>query len=347
MERAPFAKEELSAKDEDGLTLLHLAAQDGATSTVAALLAQAAPIEARDRFDRTPLHWAAISGHKAAARLLVDRGANLEARAYYDMTPLLVAALAGEAELVELLLGRGANLDARNMYGMSALHEASDPAVVKLLLKVGLKPGVVDKRGMTPLHLVYTKGVAQAVLDAGADPFAPAHNGIQPVQMAAAADAEKPAVVVYPQAPFIRLAGPSATFVVAVRNVTPHPVDALRLEAETDFATVTVAPAPPVVLNPAELVDYVLTLARDPAQSGDAGVATLRLTRGGGTVVSHLELPIDARRGVTPEDQGKIKVATVSLRAPPAAIQYLAYLAAPLVIIALWAITRLRRRKTP
>ena len=343
-DRTTWTPVELKARNAEGLTLLHIAARDGHVETAKALIAQGAEIEVRDSFDRTPLHWAAISGQTAMAALLLDHGARIEAPAFYDMRPLHWAALAGQAVTAELLINRGAEIEARNMYGMTPLHEASDPALVKLLLRSGVRPNVIDQRGMTPLHLVYTKGVAQALIDAGADPFAEAFDGTKPVQMSATVGDGKPVVVVYPRAQFVRMSGESARLPVTVRNVTPQAVQDLRLAVDVDLGAVTVEPAVYSQLNPAQMRDFTVTFSRPAGATLEAGVAKFRLTRDAGDLLTHFNLRIDARQRPTPEDKGMIQVAAVSVRPAPAIVQYLAYLAAPILIAAIWLVLRFRRK---
>ncbi len=56
------------------------------------LIEERADIEAKDDEGRTPLHLAAEKGHEAVAQLLVDKHANIEAMDIDGRTPLHCAA---------------------------------------------------------------------------------------------------------------------------------------------------------------------------------------------------------------------------------------------------------------
>jgi hypothetical protein len=152
-------------------------------------------------------------------------------------------------------------------------------------------------------------------------------------------------VVVYPKAQLVRLAGERAAFSVTVRNITPQAVSGLRLTVEVDFGTALVEPPLLERLEPAQMRDFTLTLARPAGDRRQEGIARFRLTDATDTLLSHFSLPIDARQHVTPEDQGMIRVATATVRATPALVQYLAYLAAPLIVVVAWVLLRIRKRQ--
>lgn len=64
-----------------GLTAVHLAASEGRTAVLKALLAAGGRCGVRTRDGYTPLHAAAHHAHLAAARTLLDAGADVTARA--------------------------------------------------------------------------------------------------------------------------------------------------------------------------------------------------------------------------------------------------------------------------
>ena len=66
------------ARDHDGTTALHAAAQAGHADAARTLLAFGADVDAPDHYADTPLHVAAAEGHRALVELLVrDGGADV------------------------------------------------------------------------------------------------------------------------------------------------------------------------------------------------------------------------------------------------------------------------------
>ncbi|XP_023679542.2 protein phosphatase 1 regulatory subunit 16A [Paramormyrops kingsleyae] len=83
---------ELGAKDDNGTTLMHIAAANGWQSVAELLLEQKAPVGEKDCDGWTPLHAAACWGHMQMVELLVAHGADLHAKSILEETPLDVCA---------------------------------------------------------------------------------------------------------------------------------------------------------------------------------------------------------------------------------------------------------------
>merc|ERR1719198_253120 len=70
----------VNAKDENGKTALHLAAEGNHSKVAQHLLSFGrANVDARDQFGCTALHLAAVRGHKQVGRVLARFGASIEA----------------------------------------------------------------------------------------------------------------------------------------------------------------------------------------------------------------------------------------------------------------------------
>ena len=78
----------INARDYDGSTALHAAAQLGRTDAVRLLLDNGAELSRVTNLGETCLHFAAREGHLAAAKLLLDRGADAHAKSRAGCTPL-------------------------------------------------------------------------------------------------------------------------------------------------------------------------------------------------------------------------------------------------------------------
>lgn len=113
----------------DGLTALHLAAQQGNLEIVQPLIGAGANVEAKTRIgDYTPLHLASGGAHASVVRALIDAGADPTAiTSRTGVTPLHLAAKALNGEsTVRALLEQGVAVDAREYAaGQTALMFAA------------------------------------------------------------------------------------------------------------------------------------------------------------------------------------------------------------------------------
>ncbi|MDA7653501.1 ankyrin repeat domain-containing protein, partial [bacterium] len=168
---------DVNAKDDDGSTPLHEAAQRGHKETAELLIANGADVNARtggwmnvtplhrtetkeiaellianganvnakDGTGRTPLHWTAETGRKEIAELLIEKGADVNAKDdAFGWTPLHIAALFAYKEIAELLIAAGADVNAKGKEGETPLDVAVDEdstETADLLRKHGGKTG--------------------------------------------------------------------------------------------------------------------------------------------------------------------------------------------------------------
>ena len=115
-------------KDEEGYTLLHLAAKFGLIEQMNTLMDQHnIPVNALGAYNRTPLHMATHNGQAKATQLLLQRGANINAQPVEDAlsTPLHEAVLQGHIGVTEALAqSEYLNVNLQNAGGFSALDIA-------------------------------------------------------------------------------------------------------------------------------------------------------------------------------------------------------------------------------
>ena len=152
---------DIDARNDEGWTPLHMAAEFSGQAAVRVLLEAGADIEARDRIGWTPLHAASTP---AAVRVLLEAGADVEARDDEGWTPLHAALTPAE---VRLLLEAGADIEAQDVYGWTPLHVAaafSDPGLVGVLLEAGADVEALSEDGQTPLDVAIS-AANSAVVD--------------------------------------------------------------------------------------------------------------------------------------------------------------------------------------
>jgi ankyrin repeat protein len=127
----------LSSADMDGVSPLHVAAENNHAELIDLLLGEI-DIDSRSRSGNTPLLLAAHAGAPAAIRQLVADGADLEVRNSVGDTALIAAIRAGDLKCSELLLVAGANVNTRNdrfESAQSLIKQLGDPHWIELLEK--------------------------------------------------------------------------------------------------------------------------------------------------------------------------------------------------------------------
>lgn len=176
-------------RDEQGRTLLHIAAENGQIEEVSRLLSEkGTDVNTQDKYGDTPLHAASKKGHLKVVELLVSKGASIIARNTHNYTPLdeailyrnqpevcrlllqlgagaytvkdlnyslHIAARQGSVEAARLLIARGAGVNATDDKGYAPSHISALNAhvdVLGLLIEKGADTNVKNSKGNTPLH---------------------------------------------------------------------------------------------------------------------------------------------------------------------------------------------------
>ncbi len=142
------ASSDVNAREADGTTALHWAAEENAVELVGMLLRAGADPRVANRYGMTPLQLAVVNGSARLAAALVEAGADVNAVLPEGETVLMTAARTGDPATLELLLEHGAEVDARERwYGETALMwaAAEDHAeAVNVLLRHGAEVNAVS-----------------------------------------------------------------------------------------------------------------------------------------------------------------------------------------------------------
>jgi ankyrin repeat protein len=125
-----FMHEIVTAKNANGLTLLHKAAAAGNTAIVKKLLeAGANPREKTPSTGMTPLHYAALSKNPETALTLIMYGADLDAQNTLGNTPLHYAYSEKARKVITLLKSLGASQSIRNKIGCTPSEYSNERAL--------------------------------------------------------------------------------------------------------------------------------------------------------------------------------------------------------------------------
>jgi len=173
---AAATKKALAAVDKRGYTPLHVAAMNGSTDALYAMLKEGAQVDAlAEKNGLTPLHVACASGRTSCVAALLMNKADANAATTEGLTPLHVAARNGNAGICALLLRSGAKTSSKAKNGMTPLHCAcfkENFRTLGVLFDHGASVNAQDESGSTPLHVAAACGnrlVCKLLLKNGAD----------------------------------------------------------------------------------------------------------------------------------------------------------------------------------
>jgi len=161
-------KVDVNLKNKLGQPPLILAAQAGHEDVVRELLRLGAEPQVKDIHGKTPMHYAAHKGNQQVIELLAEAGGPLELKDEQGRTPLYTAAYHGIYEICLVLLRRNPTLvNVSEMHGWTPLHAAADQghlAICELFVNDhNAKIDVLSHQGTTPLYHAAAKGKRKVV----------------------------------------------------------------------------------------------------------------------------------------------------------------------------------------
>lgn len=150
---------DINAQNNEGVTPLHLACQNGYLSIVKALLENEnhkIDVNIKDIIGWVPLCYAILSQNKDIINLLVKHpGINLNVKDKVSNTPLHYAI--GNPEFVKILSEARADLNLQNNDGQTPLYQSAslrDSESVKVLMEKGANPNIKDNiYSLAPIHI--------------------------------------------------------------------------------------------------------------------------------------------------------------------------------------------------
>jgi len=150
----------------DGATALMIAAGNGETLVIKALLDRKDNPNALDGDGATALIYAARTGKAEAVTLLVQAGAGVDVADSRGRTPLMYAAENGFAACTDRLIASKANVNMQDKTGATALtlaaRHSGSVAVIHSLVHAGAKTDVKDAGGASAFILAEQRGYHEA-----------------------------------------------------------------------------------------------------------------------------------------------------------------------------------------
>jgi ankyrin repeat protein len=217
-----------NAKEADGTTALHWAADRDDLAIADLLIKAGADVKAVNRYGMNPLLVACNNGSAALVERLLKAGADPNSALPEGETALMTAARAGKAEVIRALYRAGADVNAKeSWHHQTALMWAAgnnNPAAIEMLKEVGADLNGRSEGGFTALLFAARDGrleAAKMLLKLGAN----VNDTIQPLNVEKAAPrmgfGNGNVVEVYNRTAGARPAGPEGTsaLVLAIENI--------------------------------------------------------------------------------------------------------------------------------
>ncbi|MGE0447572.1 MAG: ankyrin repeat domain-containing protein [Vicinamibacterales bacterium] len=168
-------KADVNAKQPDGATALHWAAERDRTDLVDALLRAGALPDAVNDYGVTPIMLAAANGSDAAIERLIAGGADANAALPTGETVLMTAARTGKLAAVRALVAHGADVNAKEkVKGQTALMWSiwqGHDDVTLALVEAGADVKAASAAGSTPMLFAVREGnlpILRLLFDRGA-----------------------------------------------------------------------------------------------------------------------------------------------------------------------------------
>ncbi|RXM93372.1 Protein phosphatase 1 regulatory inhibitor subunit 16B [Acipenser ruthenus] len=148
------SRQDLSKTDEQGATLLHIAAANERCVLISSPSFQLHIAAANERcvLISSPsfqLHIAAANGYIQAAELLLEQGARVDIRDIDGWLPLHAAACWGQIQVAELLVSHGASLNAKTYLDETPIDLCEDEEFKAMLLDLKHKHDIIMKSQLT------------------------------------------------------------------------------------------------------------------------------------------------------------------------------------------------------
>ena len=154
--------------DQEGNTVLMIAAELGQVKLVKLLMKYGANINQQTHIGTTALLLASHEGHLDIVRTLIKDDAEINIRNVRGSTALMAATIKGHIHIVRLLLENGIDPNIKNMEGNTALifaaHTIGHAGITELLIENGANVNVQNNQDETPLMYAAWNGKKDIVM---------------------------------------------------------------------------------------------------------------------------------------------------------------------------------------
>ena len=157
---------------------LFTAVKAGDKTTVGALIAKGADVNAKDQYGSAVTVYAISHKNKDILELLLQSGVDVDAKDRQGNTALCWA---HSIDIAEMLIAKGADVNAKDNRGWTLLYSVDDKAMAELLIAKGAVVNAKDNEGGTPLHHARNKAIAELLIANGADVNAKDKRGNTPL----------------------------------------------------------------------------------------------------------------------------------------------------------------------
>ena len=133
LEQKGFEAGNINGRIGNGMTPLMVAAKEGNSEILWALLESGADVNLLNNDENSALWFACFNGNPGVIKMLIEYGAKLDSQNVNGATCLIYAASAGKFEVVKTLIDAGAEIKATTFDGFTALDSAASLAVLRFL----------------------------------------------------------------------------------------------------------------------------------------------------------------------------------------------------------------------
>jgi ankyrin repeat protein/predicted DNA-binding WGR domain protein len=149
-----------AAKDRQGYSAIHLAAENGHTEVIKVLIEAGVKVALGGPDRKTALHIAAARGDLEMVQFLVENNAKVTVKDKMKRSPLVLACKNGNLQVAAYLLQQGSPFVEGDSSGNTPLHYACAygyPELIEVLMRAGANPNSVNSWNLSPTAVALLK----------------------------------------------------------------------------------------------------------------------------------------------------------------------------------------------